>query len=580
LKKNLTIIAVLLLLELAFAENSPPVFFPELKIDPVTGSLVGYPAETVESLKQRFNLCDKNGDITLFAFAGETVAFQFLTPADPSLRILTDALPGIEFTIYQVGVVRIPEIEAQYFPDILLPLARSPSGQEFTVVKDREVIPAESKYYLFWLEIPLDESSTGKSFDLNLQITAADFQQMLSVKINVKNEMLPPRSLWLDLNEYGDKYLYIFHDDHSAKEQLQIEENVFLMAREHEGIMNPLPYKSQKGEAREGMAPKILNRDLLHPRLDWSEYDARFAKYFDGSAFADGQAVRHFYLPFNPNWPAPFELYNSDREQYESIWAAFAREFILHFQEKGWTETVFQVYCNQKPGKRNNIPWNLDEPKGVDDYKALRYYADLTHRVFAGSGPIKVRFRIDISHFYCDKHKGNRDKDFRVNGGAEILKPVDIWVISDHSLYCASAMEKAKALLAGGNEVWIYGDTPVINWAGDLALKSIYTAWENGLTGFLIWKSVARELHESKGSDFIFYTVEINGKKEVLPSIRLKLLKRAIDDTRIFESRLSGGVMHKTDLAQMLRGYGTGDPETIWKFRNGIHLSNSGRIEP
>jgi hypothetical protein len=577
---NLIFFVSFLLSGLAFAENSPAAFYPEFKIDPVSGSLVGYPGETVESLKQRFNLCDKNGNITLSAFAGETVAVQFLTPADPTIKIVISNPPGTEFALYQVGCVKIPKIEETYFPDILIPLTDKSPGAELLVVEDREVIPAASKYYLFWLEVPLDANSQGKSLSLKLQISTADFQQAVSVNVDVKNQPLPPPALWLDLNEYGDKYLYIFHDDHSDRELLEIEEKVFRMARAHEGIMNPLPYKSQKGEAREGMAPKILNEDLLHPLLDWSEFDARFGNYFDGSAFVDGQPIRHFYLPFNPDWPAPFELYYSDRGQYENIWAAFAQVFIKHFQEKGWTETVFQLYCNQKPGKLNNIPWNLDEPKGVDDYKALRYYADLTHRVFAGSGPLKVRFRIDIAHFYCDEHRGSRDKDFRVNGGADILKPVDIWGISDHSLNGEFAAERAKALLAEGKEVWVYGETPLINDAGYHAINSIYAAREKGLTGFLIWKSVARELHRAKGSDFIYYTVKVNGKKDVLPSVRLKLLKRGIDDTRIFEHWLAGGDMRRSVIEEMLKEYRTGDPESIWKLRNGIHRPNSGRIEP
>lgn len=536
--KTMTLFRILLLpllFSTLFAKEPVMVFGPLLKIDPVSGWVVGRARENADSLR-RWNLCDANRNITLSAFVGETAALQLLTPPDPALQIQLEDFSGFRFNIYQVGVVKIPGVEKQYLPDILIPLPAGATKGRFSVVSDPELIPAENAYYLFWIDIAPEPSAAGKILTPTLQIYGPEIQEELSIRLTVSDKILPPPSFWLDLNEYGDKYLYPFQNEFSAEDLRDVEAEVFRMGRDHYGVVNPLPYKSQKGEARDGMAPKLLNDDLLHPSLDWSEYDARFSRYFDGSAFDDGKPLRHFYLPFNPNWPAPFELYSEDREKYEQIWAAFAREFIRHFTEKGWTETIFQVYCNQKPDKTNGIPWNLDEPKGVDDYTALRYYADLTHRVFPGIGAVKVRFRVDISHFYCNQHKGNRDKDFRVNGGDAILEPVDIWVISGHSLGGAYAMQKARELVARGKEVWIYSETPRIGEDGNVALKNIRYVWENGLTGFMTWKSVARELNKSDGPDFIFYTVTAGGKKGVYPSIRLKQLRSAIDAMRIAEN--------------------------------------------
>ena len=532
LKLKLILLLLLPLAAPVLAEEPVIAVGPEFKIDPVTGTVIGE-RQTVQYLRQNSNLLNEQGDIELSVFPGETAAFQFITPPDPELRIDIENRPGLAIRLYQVGVVTVPKAGDKYFPDVLIPLPETASGGQFFLPNDRELIPRHSGYYVFWVEIPITDEIQGKSLTTKLRLKGAEFEQTLAIKLTVAGSVLPPPPLWLDFNEYGDKYLYPFQGDYPGTEIWKIEEEVFRMGREHHGIVNPLPYKSQKGEAREGMAPKILNGDLLNPNLDWFDYDARFGKYFDGSAFADGQPLRHFYLPFNPNWPAPFELYNSDREKYEQIWAVFAREFIKHFTEKGWTQTIFQVYCNQKPNKENKIPWNLDEPKGVDDYKALRYYTDLSHKVFANSGPVNIRFRIDISHFYCDDHKGNRDKDFRVNGGGEILEPVDIWVISDHSLAGNYAMQKAKELMAAGKEVWIYSETPLIIEDGKRAFERIYRARENGLTGFMAWKSFTRDLHDSKGADFLFYTISAGGKKGIYPSIRLKQLRRAIDEARI-----------------------------------------------
>jgi len=221
-------------------------------------------------------------------------------------------------------------------------------------------------------------------------------------------------------NEYGDKYLQPFRKaGYPSSKLLEIERQIFRLFDQHNGVLNPLPYKSQKGTLRRGMGPTLVNDDLLHPQLDWSTFDRRFGPLFDGSAFNDGKPIEYFYLPFNPNC-----------------------------KEKKWTDTRFQVYMNQKPSPKNNIPWNLDEPKGVKDYQALRYFANLTHRIFANAQPLSIDFRMDISHFYCTKHRGNPQKDFRVNGGWDILAPVvDSWFISIHSLKSITARLKARELI-------------------------------------------------------------------------------------------------------------------------------------
>lgn len=562
------------------AQQRPVAFIPEFKINPVSGALVQGNGLTVETLQQRFNLVDESGSLRLAAAPGETAAFQLLAPPDPWLLIHLENPSAVPCTLYQVCSVKVPELENRYFPDLLIPLPGNAPGDRFTMVSDAEVVPAGSAWYVFWVEIPLGEQFPAGEYSLALRMSGKNIDQAVTVKLTVYEAVLPPARLLLDLNEYGDKYLHLFRKSLSKPDILAQEQAVFRMGRAHYGVVNPLPYESQGGEARAGMVPIMLNQDLLHPQLDWSEFDARFGPYFDGSAFADGAPLHHFYLPFNPDWPAPFKLYLSDRERYEQIWAAFAREYIRHFTERGWTRTIFQVYCNQKPGKGNQIPWNLDEPKGVEDYRALRYYADLTRRVFAESGAVQVRFRIDISHFYCDEHRGTRDKDFRVNGGDKILEPVDIWVISGHSLNGEAAALEARKLLAAGKEVWIYSETPLIAEGSPRAFQRIYRAREQGWTGFMAWKSVTRELHSGKGSDFIFYAVEAGGKKGIYPSLRLKLLQRAIDDTRLIELAESRGALTPAQWETYRQGYQTGDREAIWNFRAGVHERVFGKKNP
>ncbi|MCB0273957.1 MAG: DUF4091 domain-containing protein, partial [Calditrichaeota bacterium] len=429
------------------------------------------------------------------------------------------------------------DIPGKTWPDVLLPL-QAPPGAPVTTREGAPLFPRENRYQIIWVDIPVGE---GPAAPTTLLATRDGVQKSLIVHIAVSKGKLAPPPLLIDLNEYGDKYLRHLPGDVDRDGRLAAEQAIYAGIGEHYGVLNPLPYDSQKGSGRRGMVPRLSNEDLLHPQLDWTEFDRRYQGMLSGAAMPDGRPIHHFYLPFNPNWPAPFALYASDRNRYEAIWAAFARAFADHFREKGWTQTIFQLYCNQKPRDGNDIPWNLDEPKGVDDYRALRYYADLTHRVFADAAPVQIAFRMDISHFYCDKHRGEAQKDFRVNGGWEILEPVDIWVISQHSLKDLPARDKARQLMAMGREIWEYGDTPRLDEGGSKAAARIYNAWEQGWNGIMAWRSFSREMGEDPGQDFIAYAINFGGNEVFVPSIRLKQLRRAVDDLRVLESAIGRG---------------------------------------
>ena len=62
-----------------------------------------------------------------------------------------------------------------------------------------------------------------------------------------------------------------------------------------------------------------------------------------------------------------------------------ARQIAAHFQAKGWTDTFFQGFLNNKNNfkargwSRGSSPWLLDEPANFQDYWALRYFAQAFH---------------------------------------------------------------------------------------------------------------------------------------------------------------------------------------------------------
>ncbi len=213
---------------------------------------------------------------------------------------------------------------------------------------------------------------------------------------------------------------------------------------------------------------------------------------------------------------------------------------------------MFQIYLNQKPRPNNKIPWNLDEPKGVKDYRALRYFADLTHKVFPLNSDIKIKFRMDISHFYCDKHRGNKLKDFRVNGGNLILSPVDIWAISKHSMDNLRPQKEALQLKKQGKTIYEYMAGKRMPLIEEPLIKGIqygWNAWLRNEDGIIFWNTVKKKGKDSDGRDFLVYPGKEFGIDGPIASIRLKVIRRGIQDYEYIKLASA----YKRDIGQVIK---------------------------
>ncbi len=459
--------------------------------------------------------------VRLAAARNETVSFQVVFPKGLHPETTVEVTPpGGEEGVLPGRAVRLFILEAcipEYPPDCLVPVEPGrPLGPGLN---------QEAPYRTVWVDVRVPEDQPPGTYRGALRFDGQP-GAAIRIELRVSRARLPGRPRFrLDLNNYGVNFVRVWGLKPGTPEAREAAWAVYRLAREHRATFNPLPYKSQRGTPRPGMAPRLEGKGSTLRVADWSEYDRFYGPLFDGTLFDDGRPVDHQYLPFNPEWPSEFGAYLDERSRYETEWERVAQEFVRHFRDKQWTRTTYQVFMNQKPRPNNRIPWNLDEPKGDRDYTALRYYADLTHRAFRNTGPVDVRFRIDISHFYCGKHRGDLLKDFRMNRGWTLLAPaVDVWVISRHSLTARTARQRASMLRENGRTVYVYTSAPALDRPLASALEAVKRACAMGVDGIVFWNTVHETGRPTKrGTDFLIYAdPRFSGLP--LASLRLKAI--------------------------------------------------------
>lgn len=187
----------------------------------------------------------------------------------------------------------------------------------------------------------------------------------------------------------------------------------------------------------------VLNCWVWRPRLQgrgkdirvvWDGYDGNVGPLLTGEAFREnrrsGQPVECMYLPFADSWPTGLskDTYDyrgywpkrgDDRKWitehylkapyigealsrgYKDAFLSVQRQFIEHFEEKGYTRTEMQCFYGGKNTHRtqygSNMWWTTDEPYHWDDWLALQFFLCMWT---GGRGPadaLRWAGRADIS---------------------------------------------------------------------------------------------------------------------------------------------------------------------------------------
>jgi hypothetical protein len=328
------------------------------------------------------------------------------------------------------------------------------------------------------------------------------------------------------------------------------ERDYYRLAHRHRSVLHRLPYH-QNGRIADGCAPALVGGPPAR-RLDWTAWDRRFGPLLDGSAFADlprkGVPVECFYLPLHEDWPSPMEGNYRDGywadvafpESYRQAFVLASLQFAEHFRARGWDDTLFQGFLNNKNNfkaagwSRGSSPWLLDEPANFQDFWALRYFARAFHEGVnrARSGGAKggegipnagerafprMVFRADISRPQWRRDALDGLLDYHVVGSA--MREYPRLVFDRKRRFDEIVVE--------------YGSTSPITASNLQPVSWCLDAWTLGADGVLPWQTIGTAASWRKADELALFYPLSDGKGRgagVVPSVRLKAYRRGQQD--------------------------------------------------
>jgi hypothetical protein len=486
------------------------------KIHPVTGQMI--PAQDPEYLLRNHLWDARRKVIALQAARNEFVAFQLVFFGEVrGLRptvVFDGAARGIRPRFAQVWLVHT---KAGPLGDPVVPLSGPVDLPLTNLAAPAGAIPATASTLLCELYVP-HHVAPGRHTGQLLLRTGSELLR-IDILLNVWNFTLPDYLSFIpEMNCYG----------------LPADEREYYrLAHEHRTVINRLPY-SQRGTVAPGCAPGWDGKQLR-----WEEWDRRFGPLLDGSAFADlprrGVPVEVFYLPLHENWPTPIDShYNGSywadeafSAEYRQAFVEVSRQFAEHIERRGWHETLFQCFLNNKNyykrngWSRGSSPWLLDEPADTQDFWALRYFGEAFHEgcmKASGSKEPQARlvFRCDISRPQWQRDLLDHVLDYNVVAGGAFRRY--------HRLVIDRRQRFGQILLD-------YGTTNPVADSNVSPAGWCWDSWTLGSDGIIPWQTIGRpESWRQDDQLALFYPGEAVGLKGPVPSIRLKAYRRGQQD--------------------------------------------------
>ena len=422
------------------------------KVNPVTGNRFedGYTSSGSDNYKKANVVWDAGTNtLSLIGCRNEVIGAQLI------LEKLGASLTGAKVVVGDLAgpggakITASPNVElfqlhyvsasGVYYADAAIPL-KAPFPDTFGI-PDANHNPT-GKNQSVWMDFYLPKTATAGDYTGTITVTATQLTSPVTInlKVHVSSIVIPDFPTFVvDLNGYGAPW------DFGTGNNIDLTcLRYFQTAHQHRAVCNILPY-GWNGSTHSDRRPDLSGTGSSLHASDWTAFDARYGRFFDGTAFlpttpvspyagpGQGTPITHFYTTFHEMWPislldttygfdaagkggtywdnlvdtnpasffatAP-DIYPAFTTGYKQANRNVVTDWVTHAHSKGWTYTAFECYLNNKYYYNgSHALWELEECTTADDFRAVGFFHQLYRDGLSAAGISNVPWhnRIDIS---------------------------------------------------------------------------------------------------------------------------------------------------------------------------------------
>ena len=431
-------------------------------------------------------------------------------------------------------------LKGMLIPDLLLPWDDKRNSYDVTkLAKDHY----KATYTAFWIDLFIPADAIPGFYTATLDVKAGSITASFPIEVTVYNPILCNEALiQADMNNYADtvsrNFPTLMANDKRFEDGsfFKAERNFFRISHENRCFFHHLPY-SHSSKNWLTFAPKLEGEGKNIRVSDWTLFDEHYESYLNGEEFKDSERgpipLPYCYLPFCFDWPSSYEKWGTKGFKTEN--RRIMLDFIEHFEEKGWKNTVFEIFLNHKKRYRF-FPYDGDETRFKHDEEVIEIYDDIFNDIIKETD-VKILIRTDSSWSFGEQY------------ATKYSKMIQMWTVGNGCLqFWPEAYEYMKKQ---GTILWTYTGLPSLESDMTGIYKYPLQCLQNEWTGFLYWNSSGigsdfLNCPQGNGSETLYYPAHpFNDELGVLPSIRLKYQRDCMQQVDLIKMYEGTWTFHK-----------------------------------
>lgn len=488
--------------------------------------------------------------IRLQAAVKEQVAFQMSLFADFGLVGRVDvsigdlAGDGATISANDIEIFREMTAELAERPGWLL--ARSPRSRSRTEFYDPLLpvghgaaagmdVPARGNLTL-WFDVTIPPGTPAGTYRSTMSVRVGAFRTQVPIEVVVEPFALPDRPDLTVLAGVDSRMLMTTHlgmDESNDLPQRWVPESPnYDKARTLlDDTLNLLrrhrcqPYVTD-------LYPVVKADAQNDPVVDWTSYDRMLSSFIEGGGYAERVPAQRWPLPINAAFPRPDRFRDADAPAYRAFLKAYTIACRAHFEEHGWEKIAFIA-----------LPPEADPQRGVDIYRRFAGLRDVFPDIVNPLPPASIR-------------------DFGWYDTPAFPAPTDTAIWAPSIRFASASM--VRSVESAGVAVWLRAAEPpfggglsIGGWPTDARVFpwiarrwGVDTLWIDSVDDWpaALRKSRTAEL-PSNTERWLIYPGPPFGRDRPLPSLRLKRLRRGIQDVQYLDLLARNNRRQLADLA-------------------------------